>query len=269
MKLTTSLLVCLLFLGCGGGSSDGVSSSTWYKPDVNTTWQWQLTGVLNTSYPVDLYDVDLFDTDAIVIDTLHAQGKKVICYFSAGSYENWRPDEGSFDLSLLGNNLDGWVGEKWLDISSSLLEPIMKTRLDLAVSKGCDGVEPDNIDGYTNNTGFALSSIDQINYNKFLANEAHSRGLAIGLKNDVDQVDTLLEYFDFAINEECHEYNECDKLYPFIQNNKPVFNAEYQQDFVDNSAGERDLMCTNSIAEQFQTLVLPLNLDDSFRISCN
>lgn len=52
-------------------------------------------------------------------------------------------------------------------------------RLDVAVYKGCDGVEPDNVDGYTNNTGFILTAEDQLMYNRFLADEAHERGLLI------------------------------------------------------------------------------------------
>jgi len=286
MKYLITLFISLLFIGCGGAASQPETESTlqvsvvdsytppltqgaWYKPSLDTSWQWQLSGTLNTSYPVELFDIDLFDTDQASIDTLHAQGKKVICYFSAGSYENWREDKDTFDVSVLGNSLDGWDGERWLDISSSLVRSIMTSRLDLAVAKGCDGVEPDNVDGYSNNTGFALSASDQLAYNKFLANEAHIRGLSIGLKNDVEQIQELEPYFDFAVNEQCHEYNECDTLTPFIANAKPVFNAEYNADYVNNTDSQRDVMCSDAINSQFQTLVLPLNLDDAFRISCN
>ena len=273
MKFIFIFFILLFSMGCGGSSSStsegGTTNSTWYTPTLGTSWQWQLSGVINTSYPVKLYDVDLFDTSTATINELHNQGKKVICYFSAGSYEDWREDKASFNSAVLGNTLDGWVGEKWLDISSSQLEPIMKSRLDLAVRKQCDGVEPDNVDGYTNNTGFALSSQDQLNYNKFLANEAHARNLSIGLKNDLDQIQELESYFDFSVNEQCHEFNECSSLAPFINHDKAVFNAEYKAVFVNNTANQRDLMCANALSEKFQTLVLPLNLDDSFRFSCN
>ena len=173
-----------------------------------------------------------------------------------------------FPPEVLGNSLDGWAGEKWLNISSSLLKPIMLNRLDLAREKGCDGVEPDNVDGYANNTGFALIDTDQLTYNKFLSVEAHARGLGIALKNDVAQINELEPYFDFAVNEQCHQYNECDTLSPFIDNNKPVFNAEYKQTYVDNTDNKRDLMCADALSKKFQTLVLPKGLDDSFRISC-
>ncbi len=57
----------------------------------------------------------------------------------------------------MGSELEGWAGERWLDISNPALKPIMLARLDLAHIKGCDGVEPDNVDGYTNNSGFNLT----------------------------------------------------------------------------------------------------------------
>ena len=143
----------------------------------------------------------------------------------------------------------------------------MKKRLDIAKNKGCDGVEPDNMDGYTNNSGFNLTSQDQLAYNRFIANEAHKRGLAVGLKNDLDQISELVEYFDFAVNEQCFEYNECDALLPFINHGKPVLTAEYLDKYV-NSSSERAAICQESRDNQFSTLILPLDLNDSFRFSC-
>lgn len=278
-----SLLLIFLFSllsGCGGGgapetgagtnpepSDPPVTGGNWYQPPVSATWQWQLNGIVNTSYNVDIYDIDLFETSTMLIQDLHAAGKKVICYFSAGSYENWRPDAADFQTADLGNTLDGWAGERWLDIRSANVRAIMKNRLDLAVQKGCDGVEPDNVDGYTNNPGFPLTAADQLAYNRLIANEAHLRNLAVGLKNDLDQIGDLVSYYDFAVNEQCFQYNECGTLQAFISAGKPVFGAEYNQTYIDDSAA-RNAMCAESIRLSFSTLVLPLALDDSFRYSC-
>lgn len=215
-----------------------------------------------------MYDIDLFDNDTSVISSLKSSGKKVICYFSGGSYENWRtePSGLTFLESDKGNSLDGWAGERWLDIRSSNVRAIMAQRLDLAKTKGCDGVEPDNMDGYTNNPGFNLTYADQIDYNKFIANEAHQRGLSVGLKNDLDQIKDLVDYFDFAINEECFIYNECDnqdQLHLFIDAGKAVFSAEYDMSNTTTSA-----LCAEANSLQFSTLILPLDLDDSSRHSC-
>ena len=246
-----------------------ITSGEWYKPLLTTSWQWQLKGVINTNYNVNLYDIDLFDTNSSLIASLKNNGKKVICYFSAGSYENWRDDRDDFPKEALGNTLNGWEDERWLDITNEGLKSVMEKRLDLAVLKGCDGVEPDNVDGYTNNSGFALSSDDQLLYNVFLANAARKRGLSVGLKNDLSQVVTLETYFDFAVNEQCNYFGECDLLQQFILNNKPIFNAEYDATYVNNINNERNILCQNSNESQLQTLILPLNLDDSFRYSCN
>ncbi len=230
------------------------------KASDNLTWQWQLTENIDTSYDVDVYDVDLFETPQSKIDELHADGRKVICYFSAGSWEDWRPDAGVFPESIKGNALDGWPGEKWLDIRDiSTLGPIMENRLDLAVSKKCDGVDPDNIDGYTNNSGFSLTSSDQITYNQWLADQAHSRNLSIGLKNDIDQINDLVNDFDWALNEECYQYNECAAYQTFINADKPVFGVEYQ--------GAMSSFCPQAATSGYSWLKKNIDLD-SWRFSC-
>ena len=162
-------------------SPDPETPRVW-QPQPGTSWQWQLSGTLDTSLDVDMYDIDLFDTPVATIKDLQSAGSVVICYFSAGSFEPWRPDADTFSERVKGKKMDGW-DELWLDISNlEELGPIMIARLELAAEKGCDGVEPDNVDGYTNDTGVNLSAQDQLTYNKFLATEAHKLGLSIGLK---------------------------------------------------------------------------------------
>jgi hypothetical protein len=202
--------------------------STIWRPAPLTTWQWQLSGPIDTTHDVAMYDVDLFDAPRSTIDALHAAGRVVICYFSAGSWENWRPDAGRFPAGVLGSTLSGWPDERWLDVRNvRALGPIMKARLDRAVAKGCDGVEPDNVDGYANDSGFPLTGQHQRAYNRWLAAEAHNRGLSIGLKNDLGQVVALVGDFDWALNEQCFQYDECDRLAPFVAAGKAVFVAEY------------------------------------------
>lgn len=192
----------------------------------NMTWHVQLQGEL-PKIDRQLFDIDLFDTPNATITDLKSQGRVVICYFSAGSYEDWRPDAKQFPQAVLGSDLSGWPGERWLDISSAQLRPVMTARLDLAKQKGCDGVDPDNVDGYSNKTGFPLTAAQQIDYNRWLAEQAHARGLVIGLKNSVELVDDLVTNFDFAINESCFDWNECALLKPFPQQGRPVFAIDY------------------------------------------
>lgn len=244
-------------------------AQAWWKPGVDETWQWQLRGTVNTHYNVAVYDIDLFDAPQATIDQLKAAGRHVLCYFSAGSSEDWRPDFSRFQDGDMGEALNGWPGENWLDTRSTNVRAIMLSRLDLARSKGCDGVEPDNVDGYTNSPGFPLTAATQLDYNRFLARAAHSRGLAVGLKNDVDQLEALEPVFDFAINEQCNENKECGGYSVFTTKNKPVFNAEYASKYRKNKNGARDKLCLAMKAAKIRTLVLLLQLDDSYRYSCS
>jgi hypothetical protein len=227
-------------------SVDTIRVSEVWRPKPLTTWQWQLSGNVDTSIDVAMYDIDLFDSDASLIGKLKAAGRVVICYFSAGSYEAWRSDASSFPKAVKGEKMAGW-DELWLDVRETSVRDAMKLRLDLATSKGCDGVEPDNVDGYANKTGFPLTAADQKNYLKFLAAEAHGRGLSIGLKNTLDLAADVEGDFDWALNEECIEHNECDKLAVFIAANKAVFNAEY--------IGTKESICPKATAFKLSTLI--------------
>ena len=239
-----------------------VSESIW-APSPGTTWQWQLSDPVDLSVEADVYDIDLFDNDASVVDALHAQGRIAIAYISAGSWEDWRPDADSFPQVVIGNDYEGWPGEKWLDIRRiDLLGPIMQARLDLCVAKGFDAVEPDNIEAYQQDTGFPLTYEDQLRYNIWLAQEAHRRGLSIGLKNDPDQVADLLPHFDWALTEDCFEQGWCEKMRPFIDANKAVsarhravFAAEYTE-----TGMTLDKFCPQAKATRFSAILKHLDL---------
>ena len=82
--------------------------------------------------------------------------------------------------------------------------------------------------GYANASGFPLTAADQLQYNRRIADLAHRLGLAVGLKNDVEQAAALAPAFDFAVNEECAAYQECGLLKVFITAGKPVFHVEYE-----------------------------------------
>jgi hypothetical protein len=214
----------------------------WWKPPPQLSWYWQLTGTLNNSYPAAAYDIDGFDNSQSEVATLHSARKHVICYIDVGTWENWRPDASKFPSSVLGNQ-NGWPGERWLDIRQlSVLEPLMTARFQMCKQKGFDAIEPDNIDGYQNGTGFAISAQDQLSYNQWLANEAHSLGLAVFQKNDPEQATQLQPDFDGVLDEQCNEYSECSSFQAYLRAGKPVLNAEYNLPLsqfcpADNQAG--------------------------------
>lgn len=237
------------------------SDSEIWRPRPGTSWQWQLSGDLDTSLDVAMYDIDLFETSDDAMQTLHARGVRVVCYFSAGTYESNRPDTKALPITALGKALPDWPDERWLDIRSESVRALVRKRLDLAAARGCDGVEPDNVDGYANDSGFALSASDQIAFNQFIATEAHARKLSVGLKNDLEQISTLVTSFDWALDEQCMEFDECDELLPFIQAGKPVFHVEYGDESM------RAGVCAKANRLNFDTLIKRLALD-AFRIPC-
>lgn len=204
------------------------ASAAWWRPPRNLTWYWQLSGTVNADRPAAAYDIDAFDTSAQQVAALHARGKRVIAYVDVGTWEDWRPDAKAFPASVKGRAVDGWPGERWLDIrQTKTLEPIVRARFQLAAKKGFDAVEPDNMDGYANDSGFPLTAAQQLAYNRMVAQLAHSLGLAVFQKNDVEQTTQLQPSFDGALVEECAAYDECDALDPYLAAGKPVLQAEY------------------------------------------
>jgi len=197
------------------------------RPPAHASWQWQLDGRLRTSVKAKVYDVDGFDTSAATVRALHRAGRYVVCYIDVGTWENWRPDRGRFPASVLGAD-NGWPGERWLDVRQlGVLGPIMKARFAMCRAKGFDAVEPDNVDAYSNASGFPLSGADQLRYDRWIARAAHADGLAVALKNDLEQAGALAPSFDFAVLEQCFQYRECTSARPFLRQRKAVFDAEY------------------------------------------
>lgn len=254
-----------IFTGC----SDRSSAQALDASAGNGRWQIQLYGPVNTKYDVDTYIIDLFDNSEQAISDLKLQRIEVICYFSAGSSEDWREDFNQYTEADKGREMDGWEGEKWLDIRSQTVRLVIKNRLELAVKKGCDGVDPDNVNGYENDTGFDLTREEQLAFNTFIAEQSHERGLLVGLKNSLELIPDLHENFDFAVNEECLEYQECVFLQEFVDSQKPVFSIEYANDqAAAEHMVEQQSVCNKAIEQGLYTLVMPLLLDDSFRQVC-
>ncbi len=209
-------------------SSSASVAGAWWQPPAKPTFYWQLQGTLKTSFTAGVYDVDGFETSALEVAALQTQGKHVVCYIDVGTAENFRPDYGAFPRSVLGHS-NGWPGEKWLDIRQlAVIEPIMTARFQMCREKGFDAIEPDNIEAATNKSGFPITEAQQLTYNRWVAEEAHSLGMAILQKNDGEQAAQLEPYFDGVLTEQCNQYSECADFEPYLKAGKPVINAEYK-----------------------------------------
>lgn len=206
------------------------SPTGFWSPEPGAPWQWQLTEPVDLTVDVPVYDIDLFENPVSVIDALHAAGRKVICYLDTGAWETYRPDADEFPPEVIGNPT-GWEGEYWLDVRRiDVIGPIIGRRMDLAVAKGCDAIEPDQNNGWENDPGFPISRADSIAWNIWVADQAHARGLSVGLKNSITETAELEPHFDWALNEECFRYDECELLRPFLDAGKAVLQVEYALD---------------------------------------
>jgi len=214
----------------GGATDGGASADTYWKPNAGLTWQWQLSESVGSPLDVDVYDID-WEADQATVDKLHAAGIKVICYVSVGSWEDFRPDADDFPAAVIGNDYEGWPGEKHVDIRSEALRAIMSARFDSCRSKGFDAIEPDNMDVFElgEDSGFPLTEKDGVAYAQWLAAAAHSRGMGIGQKNAASITSDIASVYDWALTESCYsDGNWCGDVKPYANANKPVFMCEYE-----------------------------------------
>lgn len=254
-----------------------------WRPALNTSWQWQLTldegrRDIDTSIVADMYDVDGFLTGAGMVQTLHSlpgtrlPNRKVVCYLEAGTLANFRPDAEQFPARLLGNAHGGFPDERWIDIRQiSTLAPLLQARMDMCKQKGFDAIEFDNIDGWepSNQTGLNLTPEDGLAFVVWLANQAHARGLSMAHKYNLSQIPQVLPYVDFAIVEQCFQYDECRTvdnggkfgLDQFVNAGKAVFTVEYQP------YSPTGNVCGRANGYNFNTLYKRDSLD-SYRVAC-
>ncbi|CEP01717.1 hypothetical protein PBRA_008659 [Plasmodiophora brassicae] len=217
--------------------------ATWTPPQIGMGWQARALhagNVPNVATPnVPVWDIDPEQLNsasdiATLMGALKDHNRYVICYVNVGSLDTGANDAGSFPKSIIGNAYPDWPGEYFLDIRSSVTRSLIKARFERMASYGCDGIEPDNLDTYTEKT-FApnkpdLTLTDALDYMNWISTTVHDLGMAIGLKNGGDLVKAhdLASVFDFAIVESCAEFSgDCAEYAPFIQAGKPVFAAEY------------------------------------------
>jgi hypothetical protein len=225
MKKALLLIACVACLA----SPQVASAARWHPAPTTAAWQWELQGKFELTPGASVYDIDAFEASAANVRAIHRKGAEAICYVDVGSWEEYRPDASKFPKSVLGKRYEGYPEERWLDIAHyKKFAPIMEKRFRLCAEKGFDAVEPDNIAGWENRTGFPLTRDDQLRYNRWVAAAVHKLGMSVALKNDPRQAKQLVGDFDFAIVEECFQYHECGFYKPFIEAGKAVYETEYE-----------------------------------------
>ena len=245
---TVALAIAAMLTGCGASPE----AEAILEPGMS--WQYRLDGGIPSPADVVIVDLDVSADD--VVDLVDA-GAYPVCYLSLGTVEDWRDDASGFPDHVVGNPLPDWEGERYLDLRAiDDLAPIWEARLDECAAKGFRGIDPDNIDAYSNDSGFPLTESDALEALQWLADQAHERGLTIGLKNAPELVPAAVTFVDFAVVEQCATYRFCREFDPFVDAGKPVFDVEYRED-----GATLDSVCPIGRAHGISMVLANLDLD--------
>jgi hypothetical protein len=140
-----------------------------------------------------------------------------ICYVNA--FQVQPGEQGQWAADLLLRDAAGKLvidedwGEPLLDLRTADKRNRIAAKvngwIDGCAAKGYQAIEPDNYDSYTRSKKL-LTAAQAEAYLKLLATHAHSKNLAIGQKNTVELAgDRQAVGLDFAVAEECGQYDEC------------------------------------------------------------
>ena len=240
------------------GAEDAGLPSEWLPP-AHASFQLQLTGDLDTSVAADVYFLDL-DYAQNDLSMLESAGAHVVCHFSAGSAENFRADIGDISDDALGNVLDDYPDERWLDVRDGSVREVMRARLDRAAAEGCAGVLPTNLAGHLDDTGFDLEEADALDYAEWLAREAGTRGLSVALSTD-EMIGSLGQSYDMGLAFECLADDACERWSSMRDRGKTVMVVEV------GDQDPADELCPTARAQGLVAIVKHRNYD-AFRIAC-
>ncbi|KAI8466056.1 MAG: glycoside hydrolase superfamily [Monoraphidium minutum] len=263
MRCSRIVVLALVTVAMAGAAGAPAGKGAWWRPDLDMKFQYQLSVAMDPDKHfipgVQVYFIDGFDTPAEVVAALKAKGNDTwpvipVCYISAGTVEDWRPDAAEFTEEDKGAPLLDWEGEAWVNTRSDNVRRIMHKRLEMCRDKGFPAVDPDNVNAYTNPNALGLTAADQLDYNRWLADSAHELGLAVGLKNDLEQLRQLAPHFDFFVNEQCHVYNECGMYAPVKAAKKPIWGIEYEP-------GAFKVACKNATRSGIQPIFKKIDLN--------
>jgi hypothetical protein len=228
-RLAFAAPALLLLAGCTAVGSDATSSTPTPSGSVSVTVETQNYRSLPTGVGVDYQLGGGYDpadgVEIVARDSTDsaAEGLYSICYVNAFQTQpqeanRWISERA--ELLLRDTNGDpvidpGWPDEMILDISTTgnrvAIADVFGDTIAGCASDGFDAVEFDNLDAWTRTDG-ALSEQNSIEMATTLVDIAHAEGLAAGQKNSAELGERGRDEigFDFAITEECAQFDECD-----------------------------------------------------------
>jgi hypothetical protein len=272
------LLGALIVLGCDGvdgvlvrtptdaaGGEAGASSaggSAAFSPAPGVRWQAQLQGELDSTLDVDFFYLDPDNLADGELPALRAAGRRVGCYFSAGSFEPWRDDADQFPGAVLGNELAGYPDERWLDVRDETVRAIMAARVERLAALACDALLPANLEAYESDSGFALTRDDELDYARFLADAIHAQGLSAGLSAGDELIGDAMAEFDWGLGIDCLADGECAGYQALRASGKAMLLIEFGDE------SDAPAVCASAERLGFDALIKQPGLG-AFRIGCS
>jgi hypothetical protein len=271
MRRSLYLLALVPFLAGLVAPLSARAQAGYWIPPKDAVWQLQWTNVPisgDVLTAIDLAIVPLYATDQRYqpkdqIIELHKKKIRVICSLPAGVVNIISdPDKSGFTQRMWGKGASYWQDQRWLDVRNTGVRKLVEARIAYAISIGCDAIEVQWVDAYIQDTGLPITYGDQLAFNRWLATTAHQHGIAIGLRNDYDQIADLEDWFDFSVADNCMGTAECELVSPFVDSGKPVFNVEY------TSTQDEIHICNASAYFNFNTIIKSYGVDASWQ-KCN
>lgn len=267
----------------GEASDSGSAASIALPPGGKVSWDWQIGAAteadIGVPAGVKLLDVDGFATSAAKVASLESAGIYTVCYINAGSYQPGLPDSAEYPDSLKIQADPDWPGEYFLDVTDvfepgSVLATILRARFKMCKDKGFDALEPDNLQNDENVTSGTktITLSEQLDFNGWVADEAHAAGLAVFQKNGPDKVllkdrtgKMMVEKFDGILNEQCQQFSECDPLGEYSKRGKLALDVEYKAGLTVDCAASAKLQI-NALKKDL--LLVGMNASGYLRTAC-
>ncbi len=185
-------------------------------PPVAGRFDYQIGGAYPPAHSVTIVDRDR--------GAAAVPGKYNICYVNAfqtqaGEDAFWKAEHPDLLLrTVSGGGFVGdpdWPGEIILDTATTAKRAAIATVVGSWIAdcaaRHFQAVELDNLDSWVRSKG-AMTQADNVAMAILLTARAHAAGLAAGQKNtaELGRTGKDVARFDFAVAEECQQYDECD-----------------------------------------------------------
>jgi hypothetical protein len=231
-----------------GGAGPEPTPNVWL-PAEDARWLARLDGAVDIEESADFFYLDPEQQPAEDLAALHEQGRRFLCYLSAGTMESFREDAKLFPEGAVGNVVPGFPQERWVDVRDAEVRRLMAERISALAEAGCDGVTPASLTGYEVDSGFPLTLEDTVSYARFVADAAHTAGMSIGLTGPAALTLELWQSFDFGLAIGCVAGSMCREYAVLTAAQKPVLHVELGNE---QSAPE---LCKAAQALGFQAIV--------------